>query len=114
MGAGLLAPFFAVPVKLGILHLLDLRVEGAHLWAISAIEWVLWFSLGFTVLRYTASSPPVIVLLLVTSGVWLHRIRVADASWISALYLTLPTPLLAFLLPFGAFALHQFLERLSA
>ncbi len=114
VGTSLLAPFLAVPVKLGILRLLALKVAGSHLWMISAIEWVIWFPIGFVVLRYSRSSPPVVVLLLFASVVWLHRIRVADAPWSSALYLSLPTPILASVLPFLAFVLHQFLERLAA
>ena len=114
VGASLLAPFLAVPVKLGILRLLALEVAGSRLWMISAIEWVLWFPVGFVVLRYARSSPPVVVLLLFASVVWLHRIRVADASWSSALYLSLPPPFLAIALPFLAFAFHAFLERLAA
>jgi len=101
-------------VKLGILRLLRLKLASSRLWVISAIEWVLWFPLGFAVLRYAGSSPPAVVLLLFGSVVWLHRIRVADAAWSSALYLSLPTPALAICLPFLAFVLHQFLERLSA
>ena len=114
VGSSLLAPFIAVPVKLGILHLLALEVAGRRLWMISAIEWVLWFPLGFVLLRYGRSSPPVVVLLLFASVVWLHRIRVADAAWTCALYLSLPTPVLAIALPFLAFVLHQFLGRLAA
>lgn len=114
VGTSLLAPFLAVPVKLGILRLLALEVAGSRLWMISAIEWLLWFPLGFVLLRYARSSPPVVVLLLFASVAWLHRIRVADASWSSAVYLSLPTPVLATALPFLAFVLHQFLERLAA
>jgi hypothetical protein len=84
------------------------------MWLISAIEWVLWFPLGFVLLRYSRSSPPVVVLLLFASVVWFHRIRVADGLWRPALYLSLPTPVLAIALPFVAFVLHQFLNRLSA
>jgi hypothetical protein len=78
------------------------------------IEWVLWFPLGFVLLRYAGSSPPVVVLLLFASVVWIHRIRVVDAAWSSALYLSLPTPVLAITLPFLAFVLHQFLTELAA
>jgi hypothetical protein len=114
VGASLLAPFLAVPVKLGILRLLALEVASSRVWMISAIEWVLWFPVGLVVLRYSGSSPPVVVLLLFASVVWIHRIRVADAPWRSALYLSLPTPILAIALPFLAFALHEFLDRLAA
>lgn len=114
VGTSLLAPFLAVPVKFGILRLLALEVTGSRLWMISGIEWALWFPLGFFVLRYARSSPPIVVLLLFASVVWLHRIRVADAPWSAALYLSLPTPILAIALPFLAFVLHQFLERIAA
>jgi hypothetical protein len=46
--------------------------------------------------------------------VGLHRIRLDDAPWSYALYLSLPTPVLAIALPFLAFAFHVFLERLAA
>ena len=114
VGTSLLAPVLAVPVKLGILRLLALEASGSRLWMISAIEWVLWFPLGLVALRYSGSSPPVVVLSLFASVVWLHRIRVADAPWSSARSLSLPTPVLAIALPFLAFVLHQFLEQLVA
>ena len=113
VGASLLAPFLAVPVKLGVLHLLALDVAGSRLWMMSAIEWILWFPVGFFVLRYARLSPPVVVLLLFSSVVWLHRLRVANAPWSSALYLSLPTPLLAIALPLLAFVSHAFLDRLA-
>jgi hypothetical protein len=75
---------------------------------------VIWFPVAFLVLRYVRSSPPVVVLLLFASVVWLHRERVANTSWSSALYLSLPTPILAIALPFLAFVSHAFLERLAA
>jgi hypothetical protein len=114
VGASLLAPLFALPLKLGILRLLALEVAGSRLWRISAIEWILWFPVCFIVLRHTRSSPPVVVLLLLSSVVLFHRARVANASWSSALYLSLPTPLLAIALPFLAFVLHAFLDGLAA
>jgi hypothetical protein len=114
VGASLLAPFLAVPVKLGILRLLALEVPASRVWMISAIEWVLWFPVGFVVLRYADSSPPVVVLLLFASVVWIHRIRVAGARWSSALYLSLPTPILAIALPFLAMLLDDLLHRLVA
>jgi hypothetical protein len=52
VGASLLAPFLAVPVKLGILRLLALDIAGSRLWMMSVIEWILWFPVGFFVLRY--------------------------------------------------------------
>jgi hypothetical protein len=114
VGASLLAPFLAVPVKLGILRLLALEVAGSRLWMISGLEWVLWFPVGFLVLRYGGSSPPAVVLLLFASVVWLHRVRVPNTPWSSALYLSLPTPVLAIALPFLAFVSHSFLDRLAA
>jgi len=113
VGASLLAPFLAVPIKLGIRRLLALPVAASRLWMISAIEWVLWFPVGFAALRYAGTSPPGVVLLVLASVAWLHKIRVPDASWSSALYLSLPTPVLAGALPFLAFALHSFVARLA-
>jgi len=114
VSASLIAPYLAIPVKRVILRLLALKVEGSRLWIISAMEWVLWFPVGFVVLRYVRLSPPVVVLLLSASAVWLHKVRIADAPWSSALYLSLPTPALAIALPFLAFVFHAFLERLAA
>ena len=113
IGGSLLAPYLAIPVKLAILRLLALKVAVSRLWMISAIEWVLWFPVGFVVLRYAGLPLPAVVLLLSASMVWLHKLRIADASWSSALYLSLPTPVLAIGLPFLAFALQAFLERLA-
>jgi hypothetical protein len=114
VGTSLLAPFLAAPVKLGILRLLGLKLAGARLWMISAIEWVLWFPIGFVLLRHANASPPMVVLFLFGSAVWLHRVRVADAPWSSALLLSLPTPILAVAMPFLAFILHQFLAGIAA
>ncbi len=110
-GAGLFAPFVAVPVKLGILRLLALEVRGSRLWSISAMEWVLWLPLAVILLRSSrSSSVPLIVLALFASAVWLHRVRLANAPWRSALFLSLPTPVLALVLPFLAFGSAAFLE----
>ncbi len=113
-GASLFAPFVAVPVKLGILRLLDLEVAGSRLWSMCAIEWALWFPVAFLVLRYGRTSPPLFVLALFASVVWLHRARVANAAWRSALLLSLPTPVLMLVLPLLAFGSAAFLESLAA
>ena len=114
-GASLFAPVVAVPIKLGILRLLHLEAGWSRLWAISAIEWLLWFPAAFILLRSgRSSSAPLTVLTLFGLVVWLHRVRVANTSWSSALYMALPTPILAIALPFLAFVLHAFLDRLAA
>ena len=114
-GASLLAPFVAVPVKLGILRLLALEAGASRLWSISAIEWVLWFPVAVILLRSVrSSSVPLIVLALFASVVWLHRARVNNARWSSAVFLSLPTPVLAIALPFLAFGFAVFLRSLAA
>jgi len=114
-GASLFAPFVAIPIKLGILRLLNLEAGCSRLWSISAIEWLLWFPLGFFLLRFDrSSSAPMIVLALFSSVVWVHRARLANASWPSALFLSLPTPILALSIPFLAFGIAVFLNSLSA
>jgi hypothetical protein len=114
-GTSLFAPFIAIPIKLGILRLTKLEAGCSRLWSISAIEWLLWFPLPFVVLRYgRPSSAPMIVLALFTSVVWVHRTRLANASWRSALFLSLATPVLALLLPLLAFAVTAFLYSPSA
>ena len=114
-GASLFAPFVAVPVKLGILRLMALKAGASRLWQISAIEWLLWFPTAFILLRSDrSSSAPLTVLTLFGLVVWLHRVRVPDTRWRSALLLSLPTPILALVLPFMALACAVYLESLSA
>ena len=109
-GTSLLAPFVAIPVKLGTLRLFKLNDGCSRLWFISAIEWLLWFPLPIIVLRYgRPSSAPMIVLALFAFVVWVHKTRLANASWPFAFSLSLPTPVLALLLPFLAFGVTQYL-----
>ena len=110
-GAGLFAPFVAVPVKLGVLRLRDLEAS-ARLWSTSALEWLLWFPLGFALLRF-GRSPPLGVVVLLALAVWLNKARTPGASWLSALFLSMPTPVLALLLPFLAFAATVLVESLA-
>lgn len=113
-GAALFAPFLAIPIKLGLVRLLALEADGRRLWSISVIEWVLWFPVAFLLLRsIRSSSVPLNLLGLFFSVVWLHRERVANARWSSAVYLALPTPVLALALPFAAFGVAAYLESLA-
>jgi len=115
VGASLFAPFVAIPVKLGILRLLNLGPGCSRLWSISAIEWAIWFPVAFLLFRSgNQSSFALIVLVLFAAATWLHKVRVADAPWSSAAFLALPTPILALLLPFLAFASAAFLHSLAA
>jgi len=114
-GASLFAPFVAIPVKLGILRLLSLGPGCSRLWSISAIEWAIWFPIAFLLFRSgNQSSFAFIVLFLFAAAAWLHKVRVPNASWSSAVFLALPTPILALLLPFLAFASAVFLNSLAA
>ena len=109
-GASLFAPFVAIPIKLGILRLQNEEAGCSRLWIISAIEWLLWFPVGFMVLRFERySSAPTLVLALFASVGWVLKSRLANASWRSALLLSLPTPVLALSLPFLAFWLTAYL-----
>jgi hypothetical protein len=103
-GTSLFAPFVAIPIKLGILRLLKQKAACSRLWSISAIEFLLWFPIGYFALRFGRStSAPVIVLALFASVVWAHTAFLANTSWRSAFFLSLPTPVVALLLPFLAF-----------
>ena len=114
-GPSLFAPFVAVPVKLGILRLLALEAAGSRLWSLSAIEWLLWFPVAFILFRYGRSSAvPLNALALLALAVWLHRALLANAPWRAAIFLSIPTPILALVLPFLAFGLAVFLEWLAA
>lgn len=114
VGASLFAPFVAVPVKLGVSRLMALDATTSRLWAISAVEWLLWFPITFLVLRSGRSSfAPLTVLALFGSAAWLHKALVANASWRSAIFLALPTPVLALLLPFPVMGLAFYLESLA-
>ncbi|MEE8261029.1 MAG: hypothetical protein V3R83_00985 [Gammaproteobacteria bacterium] len=111
-GASLLAPFAAVPIKFGIVRLLALEVGSSRLWAISAVEWVLWFPIVVILLRFGGPFyvPLVLPVVLVLSAS-LHRTSVANTSWRSALLLSLSTPVLALVLPFLALGLAVLLEE---
>ncbi len=105
-GAGLFAPFVAIPIKLGLLRLMHLEVGISRLWLLSAVEWVLWFPLVFVMLRF--GSPvgvPLVLPVVFALVVWVHKESVANTSLRSALALSLPTPILAFALPILAFLL---------
>jgi hypothetical protein len=103
-GTSLFAPFAAIPLKLVILRLLKRKAACSRLWSISAIEFLLWFPIGYFALRFGRStSAPVIVLALFASVVWTHTAFLTNTSWRSAFFLSLPTPVVALLLPFMAF-----------
>jgi len=110
-GASLFAPFVAVPVKLGLLRLMDMRTGVSRLWQISAVEWLLCFPVAVILLRTgRSSSAPLTVLALFGLIVWLHGVRLPDSRWRSALLLSLPTPILALVLPLLALIAAGYLE----
>jgi hypothetical protein len=102
LGAALFAPFVAVPLKSIMLRLRGRNAGDARLWSLGAIEWAIWFPLGFVLLKF-GRYPSLIAPLLFVSIVWLHRTRVDGASWAWALLLSLPTPAFALALPLLAF-----------
>jgi hypothetical protein len=110
-GAGLFAPFVAIPVKLGIVRLMHLKVGISRMWFLSAVEWALWFPLAFIMLRF--GSPvgvPLVLPVVLALVVWVHKESVANASFRSALLLSLPTLILAVTLPILAFVLASQFE----
>jgi hypothetical protein len=114
VGASLLAPFVAVPVKIGVSRLMALEAARSRLWSISAIEWVLWFPVAFLVLSSgRSSSAPLAVLAIFASAAWLQKALLANTSWRTATLLALPTPVLALLLPFPVMGLAFYLEALA-
>jgi hypothetical protein len=103
-GASIFAPFVAVPVKLGILRLMHLQVGSSRVWLLCAAEWVLWFPVAFIMFR--SGRPvaiPLVLPVVLALVVWVHKESVANVSWRSAILLSLPTPILALLLPILAF-----------
>lgn len=103
-GASIFAPFVAVPVKLGILRLMHLQVGSSRVWLLCAAEWVLWFPVAFIMFR--SGRPvaiPLVLPVVLALVVWVHKESVANVSWRSALLLSIPTPILALLLPILAF-----------
>lgn len=103
-GASIFAPFVAVPLKLGILRLMHLQVGSSRVWLLCAAEWVLWFPVAFIMFR--SGRPvaiPLVLPVVLALVVWVHKESVANVSWRSALLLSIPTPILALLLPILAF-----------
>jgi hypothetical protein len=103
-GASIFAPFVAVPVKLGILRLMHLQVGSSRVWLLCAAEWVLWFPVAFIMFR--SGRPvaiPLVLPVVLALVVWVHKESLANVSWRSALVLSIPTPILALLLPILAF-----------
>jgi hypothetical protein len=102
-GAGLFAPFVAVPVKLGILRLMHMQVGSSRLWLLCLAEWVLWFPIAFFMFRTGRPvAVPFVLPVVLALVVWAHKESIPNASWRSAILLSLPTPILALLLPFLA------------
>lgn len=110
-GTSLLAPFAALPLKMVALHYLALDVPASRLWALSALEWVLWFPISAILLRAQhLHSVPIAVAALFAAATWLHRNRLAGTGWKSALLLSLLTPALAIALPLLTFSAAAFIE----
>jgi hypothetical protein len=113
-GAGLLAPFVAAPIKIGLVRIS--KVDGANFrpWSLSLIEWLIWFPIAFVLLRSSDSNLiPVVVPALFTLSTWLHRSWAANASWVFAIFLALLTPALGVALPLLSFATIAYLQSLS-
>ena len=105
-GASIFAPIVAVPVKLGILRFMHLQVSVSLIWILCAAEWLLWFPVAFIMFRTGRPvAVPLVLPVVLALVVWVHKESLANASWRSALLLSLPTVLLAIALPFLAFVL---------
>ena len=99
-GAGLFAPFIAIPIKIALARLSKVNAATFHPWSLSLIEWIIWFPAAYVLLRSSdANLIPVVLPALLGLSIWLHRSWANDASWPSAILLSLPTPLLAVALP---------------
>ncbi len=100
VGAGLLAPAIAVPVKLGIARLFGTVTRPSKLWILCLIEWLLWFPVGFIVVRIGGIGFGLFSLLAFSA--WLHRaptpMRGRFERYAIGLALALPTPVLALFL----------------
>jgi hypothetical protein len=99
-GAGLFAPFIAIPIKIALARFSKVNAANFHPWSLSLIEWVIWFPAAYVLLRSSdANLIPVVLPALLGLSIWLHRSWANDASWPSAILLSLPTPILAVALP---------------
>jgi len=101
-GFGLLAPFIAVPIKVGIVRLSKVEAASLRPWSISLIEWVIWFLVAFVLLQLSDANLLLVVIpALLAVSMWLHRSWTANASWLIVIVLCLITPLLIVALPFS-------------
>ncbi len=114
-GLGLLAPFIAVPIKVGIIRLFKGDLAGFRPWILSLIEWVIWFPVGFVLLRMSDANLVLMVVpaLLALSG-WLHRTWIANSSWTIAVLLCFVTPLMIVALPLLAVVTIAYVQSLLA
>lgn len=100
VGAGLLGPIVAVPVKFGIARLLGTGIRASRLLALCAVEWFLWFPFGFILVRIAGVFFGPFALLLLS--VWMHwRFTSAESRTVRHVIgpvLALPAPALSVLL----------------
>jgi len=114
-GLGLLAPFIAVPIKVGIVRLSKAEAASFRAWSLGLIEWVIWFPAAFVLLRLSdANLLFVVVPALLAVSIWLHRSWTANASWTVTIFLCLITPLLIVVLPLLAFGTMAYVQSLAA
>jgi hypothetical protein len=114
-GAGLLAPFIAVPIKVGLVRFSKVDAASFRPWSLSVIEWAIWFPAAVVLLRSSDTNLlPVVVPALFAVSTWLHRSWAANASWAIAIFLSLITPILVVALPLLAFGAIAYLQSLAA
>jgi len=114
VGLGLLAPFIAVPIKMGIVRLSRAETKKFRPWFFSAIEWVIWFPVAFVLLQLSdANLLLVVVPALLAVSLWLHRSWTANNSWAIAAVLCVITPALIVALPLVAFGTMAFVQSLA-
>ena len=113
-GLGLIAPFIAVPIKVGIIRLSKGDLAGFRPWILSLIEWVMWFPVGFILLRMSdANLVLVVVPALLAASIWLHRTWATNSSWAIVVVLCFVTPLMIVALPLLAVVTIAYVQSLA-
>ena len=121
LGAILLAPILAVPVKLGVARLVHAPIPVTRVWALCLVEWFLWIPGAFVVVRligFPGAGFGILGLLGISA--WLHRKSALASSGtghatlaIGALLAAL-TPAIAIALPMSVLGVSAFLASLAA
>lgn|GEM_PF-3104875 len=110
----LVAPFIAVPIKIGMIRLSKIELMDFRPWSLSLVEWILWFPAAFFLLQLSDSNLiPVVIPAIYALSTWLHKSRAAKISWRFAILLSVVTPVLAVLIPLVTVVTIAFLQSLG-